>query len=244
MSLSLAECLASFKRRGRLAPLLREAALERLLKARAAEAGIAVTRAELQTAADSFRRQHGLDSAVATSAWLARNGFTTDDFEQNLECDVLADKLKDHLTRQRIPEHFAAHRDRYARARLRQIMVPSEGIARELLAQITNEGRDFAGLAREHSFDGPSRLAGGSIGTLARCQLAPAMAESVFAAHPGAVVGPLASQDGWRLFLVEELPAPELDGPTAAVIREELFNAWLSEQLRDLRVDLSCLNPS
>ena len=43
------------------------------------------------------------------------------------------------------------------------------------------------------------------------------------------------------LFLVEALPEPVLDDATAAVIRQELFDAWLAEHLREMRIDLSWL---
>jgi parvulin-like peptidyl-prolyl isomerase len=241
LSLSLRDWLLSLKRRGRLLPLLRQGAVDHLVARRAAEAGLTVTDAELQAAADAFRRRHGLVSAADTGAWLARQGLTVDDFERSLEADLLAVKFRDHLTRDCLPGHFAAHRDRYARARLRQIVVASEEVARELLSQITDEGRDFAELARAHSRHGPSRPAGGSLGLVPRFAVPAAAAEAIFAARPGAVVGPVAGAEGFHLLLVEDLREPALDEPTAAVIRQELFDAWLRDQLQDMRIDLSWL---
>jgi putative peptide maturation system protein len=241
LSLSLRDWLVYLKRRGQLLPLLRQGTVDHLVARRAAEAGLSVTDAELQAAADAFRRRHGLASAADTGAWLARQGLTVDDFERSLEADLLAAKFRDHLTRDRLPGHFAAHRDRYARARLREIVVASEGTARELLAQVADEGSDFAELARAHSLDDASRPTGGSLGTVPRLALLSSAAEAIFSARRGAVVGPVATDRGYALFLVEELLPAELDEATAALIRRELFDAWLAEQLRDLRVDLSWL---
>jgi parvulin-like peptidyl-prolyl isomerase len=159
--------------------------------------------------------------------------------EAGLERDVLVARFREYLTGPHVAGHFAAHRDRYAQARLRQIVVTSEEVARELLAQLTDEGRDFAELARAHSRHGPSRPAGGSLGLVPRYAL-PA-AEAIFAARAGAVVGPVAGAEGFHLFLVEALHEPTLDDPTAAVIRQELFDAWLQNQLNEMRIDLSRL---
>lgn len=241
LPLSLRDWLVYLKRRGRLLPLLREGSLDNLVARRAADAGLTVTDAELQVAADAFRRRHGLASAADTHAWLSRQHLTVTDFERSLEADLLAEKLKDHVTRGRIDEHFAANRDRHARARLRQIVAASEGTARELLAQVNDEGADFADLARQHSLDGPSRQAGGAVGVVSRRALPAAIAEPVFAARPGSIVGPLPTPQEFCLFLVEELLPPELDDETQAVIRHELFDAWLKDRLRDVRIDLSWL---
>jgi parvulin-like peptidyl-prolyl isomerase len=200
-----------------------------------------VTDADLQQAADRFRHRHGLAGAEQTRQWLAAQGLSVDDFEAVLERDLLVGRFKEHLTQPGVAEHFAAHRERYAQARLRQIVAASEGEARELLAQLTDEGRDFAELAREHSRHGPSRLVGGSLGVVPRHALPAAAAEAVFAARAGAVVGPVATDQGWHLFQVEALAEPLLDDATAAVIRQELFNAWLKEQLQRVRLDLSWL---
>jgi parvulin-like peptidyl-prolyl isomerase len=241
VSLSLGDWLANLKRRGRLVPLLREGMRDRLVVQRALEAGLSVSDAELQAVADAFRRRHGLTSAAATTAWLARQGLTVEDFEEALEADLLAEKLQDHLTRDRIAAHFAAHAGRHARARLRRIVLAGEELARELLAQISSEGGDFVELARAHSLDHACRAAGGSLGLVPRWGLSAPAAEAIFAARPGDVIGPIASGQGFQLFLVEELLPGVLDEETTAVIRQELFDGWLAEQLRDVRIDLASL---
>src|SRR5262249_29928598 len=126
--------------RRRLLPLLREAAAEQFLLREVRAAGLTVFDAELQKAADRFRYRHGLTSAEQTRQWLAREGLTADDFEAGLERELLVEKLKHHLTEPRVGDQFAANRSRYARTQLRQLVVASEGIARELLAQFTDEG--------------------------------------------------------------------------------------------------------
>jgi parvulin-like peptidyl-prolyl isomerase len=66
-----------------------------------------------------------------------------------------------------------------------------------------------------------------------RKQLLPAIAEAVFAAKQGAILGPLTTHEGFHLLLVEELAPAQLDGSTAALVRDELFDAWLRDALKD-----------
>lgn len=240
LSLSLADWLDQLKRRGRLAPMLREAAIERLLLDRAAQAELTVSPKELQQAADAFRRRNGLNSAADTNAWLARNYLSATDFEDALERDLLIEKLQDHLARDRIAAHFEVNRAGYSRAQLRLIQVGREDLARELLAQICEEGRDFGELSREHSLH-PSRHGGGRLGSIWRRQMSPPLAEAIFAAREGTVVGPLPCPQGFQLFLVEKIFAPELDAALTASIRQEIFDAWLAEQLAGARLEYPLL---
>jgi parvulin-like peptidyl-prolyl isomerase len=238
VSISLGDWLTHLKWRGRLLPLLREVALERLVAQQATQAGLAVTGAEQQAAADAFRHRQGLFSAADTRAWLARQGLTGEDFARSLEADLLAEKLKDHLTRDRIAGHFTTHRDRYDRARLRQLVAPREDLAREMLSQFRDEDRDFSDLARELAAVG---VRGGEVRSVFRQDLPPALAEAAFAARPGDVVGPVATPEGFHLLLVEEIIPASLDPDAAARIRQELLDAWLAERLQAARLEFPLL---
>ena len=242
VSLSARDLLAALRRRRRLRPLIHEALIEEFLVRRSVEAGLAVAPLELQAAADAFRRRHGLTSAAQTQAWLAREGLSVQDFEAALERDLLIDRLQDHLCRDRIAGHFEAHRTRYDRLRLRQITAGDDGAARELLSQLRDEGADFAELGRLHSRHEPSRAAGGDLGVVFRCQLPPAAADAVAAAQPGEVVGPIATPAGVLLLRVESVAPAQLDDLTAAVIRRELFDAWLREQEMKARINWTGLD--
>jgi putative peptide maturation system protein len=230
VELSVHDWLKGLHQRGRLLPLLGEAVVAEFVTAQARAAGLTVSAEELQAAADAFRRRAGLASAERTSAWLAGQRLAVVDLEDALERELLVAKFKDHLTCDRVAAHFAAHAADYASARLRLIVVAREDLARELLSQVREEGRDFADLAREHS-QHPSRPAGGDAGTVLRRHLPRQLGDAVFAARAGAVVGPLPSPQGFQLTLVEATAPAELNEELAALIRQELFDAWLREQL-------------
>src|SRR5262245_61643507 len=134
---------------GRLGPLVREALAAQLVGEQARQAGLAVTDEELQAAADDCRRRHGLTAAADTRAWLAARGLSVDDFESSLEQDLLAAKLRQHLTTAGVDGHFTAHQSGFERLRLALVLVPREDLASELASQVREEGRELADVARE-----------------------------------------------------------------------------------------------
>jgi hypothetical protein len=97
VTLSLPEFLQALRRQGRLAPLLRDALADKLLFETARQAGLTVTEAEFQQAADRFRYRHGLTAADQFHQWLTRGGVSLEEFESSIERDLLRQKLKEHL---------------------------------------------------------------------------------------------------------------------------------------------------
>src|SRR4051812_3138367 len=139
-TISVQDFLRHLHSHGRLMPQLRAAAVERELLNAAAEMGLTVSTDELQRAADRFRGRSGLHAAADMQRWLDTQRLSADDFETILEHQILIAKLKDLLTSPRLAAHFAANRNAYAQASIRQIVVRTEDLARELLQQVQDEG--------------------------------------------------------------------------------------------------------
>jgi parvulin-like peptidyl-prolyl isomerase len=229
--LTLGGLLRSFHRQGRLAPLVREALAAQFLQEQARQAGLSATAEELQTAADDFRRRNGLHSAGDAHAWLAGRGLSVDDFEASLEQDLLAAKLRQHLTAAEADGHFAAHRAGFERLRLAQLLLPREDLARELASQVRDEGRDLADVAREHGL----QLARGQV---FRKDLSDPPAVPLASAGAGALVGPVPTPRGFALVLVEERRPAEPDDATRQHIQDDLFRSWLAARLHEAKIDL------
>jgi putative peptide maturation system protein len=224
--------------RDRLAPLVEEA-VDHIVAVRAArELGIEATDPELQRAADAFREARELHEASRTFAWLEERGLTIDDFERMVEEDVLVEKLRDRIASERAEAFFAENRVRLDAVELSHIVVGEEGTARELGAQVTEDGADFAGLARHHSIDAETASAGGYLGVLRRRQVPAVMEAAVFGARPGDLVGPFRTPEGFHLVRVHAVKTAALDAETRATIREVLFREWLQAERKRAGVRL------
>ncbi len=237
VSLSLGQLLQTLHAQGRLRPLVVEALAGRLVQQQARQAGLSVTAEELQAAADSFRRAHGLHTATATRSWLDGQGLTVGDFETGLEERLLAAKLKHHQTAAQADESFSARRTDFERLQVAQVLVGRDDLAAELASQVRDEGRDLEEVACGHGLPMVRRL-------VFRKDLSGPLAEPLAAAGAGELVGPVATPRGFALVVVEERLPAELDGATRHLLQDELFDAWLAGRMNQVTFDLGKAGPS
>jgi putative peptide maturation system protein len=202
---------------------------------------IEVSDEELQQAADDFRAVRELYSPEAIATWLAARRLTFEDWEALIECNLLRQKLRETVTAGKIEQHFAENKLAFDEAEISRLVVADEDIARELLAQITEEGADFHSLARSYSIDAATRLAGGYAGKLKRADMEAAVESAVFGAQPGKVVGPFKLDDGWHLIKIESLHRAELDDTVRETIKAQVFADWLDERRQHSEIKIPLL---
>lgn len=229
-TLSLRDLLLREHQDGRLVPWLRQRAIDAFLLDQARALGLKVEEAEKQRALDLFRRRRGLESAEKTHKWLAARRLTHAALEAALERDLLAARLRRHVTVAQVAERFQADPSAYDRLRLRLVRTTGEDQAREFLTQLQEEGADFADLARKHSRH-PSRRRGGIVGLRFRGSLPAPVREAVAKAVPPTVVGPFAQTQGFDLLQLEEVVPATLNRATIGFIERRVFGAWLRERL-------------
>lgn len=116
-----------------------------------------------------------------------------------------------------VAAHYEAHREdflRPERVRLRQALFEDRASAERALAEIA-AGAPFAEAARRHSRE-PEGVSGGLQAALARDELPPAFADTIFRLTPGEVSPVIEVEYGFHLFqVVERLPAAEVPLATA-----------------------------
>ena len=210
----------------------------------AAERGIVVSDEELQRAADDFRAERELHDTVSTETWLTQNHLSYVDWESLLEQQVLRSKLREALTQSKVDQHFAEQGLSFDAAGISRLVAKTEDIAKELRAQLIEEGADFHALTRQHSIDEATKLAGGYAGKVQRTALPAAVEAAVFGGKPGKVIGPVKTDDGWELIKIESLHPATLDDTLRETIKTQLFDEWLSERRRKARVKLPLLEDS
>jgi hypothetical protein len=78
-----------------------------------ADAGISITDNELQHEADAARKAAGLNKSADTLRWLREQALTEEDFEASCEYRLVAEKLKEKVTFDKIESYFDAHRSEF-----------------------------------------------------------------------------------------------------------------------------------
>ena len=241
-AVSLRDVLRVAKWRAQL-EFVREATDAALVRQAARERGIEVSDDELQQAADDFRVARKLHNAATTEQWLTSHHLSYDAWESMLEYEALRDKLRDALTEGKIEEHFALSRLTYDAATISRIVVADESVARELRAQIVEEGADFYALARRHSIDAATKPAGGYCGLRRRQDFTtPSLEPAIFGARAGQIIGALKTDDGWELVKIESIHPATLDETMRDAIKMELFDEWLNERRSKARVSVPLLD--
>lgn len=108
------------------------------------------------------------------------------------------------------------------------ILVETEGEAQSLIDELEG-GADFATLAREHS-TGPSGPNGGQLGWFNAGMMVPSFEEAVFDLEVGEVSGPVETQFGWHVIILND--TRDQAAPALEEVRDQLV-----EGLRQARVE-------
>lgn len=189
--------------------------------------GITVSDEELQAAGDVFRQEHKLLGASETLAWLSRQRITVEDWTQGIRVALLTKKLKEHLFGNAVDAHYISNRNDYKRIALSQILVRDLGDALKVTHALREENASFCALALAYSRGKQSKENGGFVGIRFVAELIPEIAQAVFKAKEGEVVGPIQTKLGYHILKIEKWFSSELSESVREEILEALFQAWL-----------------
>src|SRR5262245_52951507 len=118
--IGLRDLLRGYKAR-RGTQLFEEAIVDAIIR-QAARDLPAVTHAELQEAADDFRRSAALYEVKDTEEWLRRTGLSVDDWEARLETQINVRRLRARITDRQVEDYFATNRASLDQATVSQIV--------------------------------------------------------------------------------------------------------------------------
>ena len=209
-------------RQGQLPPraVLERQVLERLVlvklqTARAAETGVRVSDAELDTAVGNIAQQNNL-SPDQLRQQLARDGMSIEDFRSSLRDELVIQRMRQRFAQSRVSVSDAevdaamASQVGGAQYQLAHILVAlPEGATPEQIAtgqqkidgikSLLDRGEiEFAAAAVRYS-DSPNALEGGSLGWRSLDEIPVAFANAIRTMSPGDVIGPTRGPSGFQL---------------------------------------------
>lgn len=173
--------------------------------------GVRASEAEVKKQVKEIRDR--FQSQEDYEAVLRNNGLTPQLLEQAIREDLTLSALQAHVTNVTVTDEDVANY--YRRARVRHILIKSEGIdetlarkrAEEILARI-NKGEDFAAVAKEASQDPLTRSQGGEMmftGSSEQTELS----KAALALAPGQVSGIIKDSDGFHILKCEQKWEPK-----------------------------------
>ena len=214
---------------GQFESLVDQLVREKLTVRAAQKLGIDVPAEQIQERADQFRRVRGLHRASDMNRYLDALGVSLDEFEAFITGSLYEEKMMEIVCSARaVNEYFQLNSPRFDSIEVSHIIVDKEGMAKELLAVLSEDPESFAEMAREHSI-AETREQGGLIGKVLRGSLKTEVEAKVFNANDGDLLGPFPSADQslYEIFMVNAKHPARLDEDVAAEVRRLLREEWL-----------------
>lgn len=203
----------------------------RIVRAEAERLGIKVEIPELQEAADLFRAKNRLISARITEKWLEMNQLSLDDFETIIHLELLSDKLKQVVLKDKVEQHFYQHQLDFDRVVISEVILTNKELATELYYAIREGEISFQDVAAKYITDPELKRKGGYLGQIKRKDINPAL-RSIFSVttYPQ-VLKPIATAQGFHLIWLEEKIEATLEPDIYEEIQSELFTELLREKI-------------
>ena len=233
ISIELKEIESFLRQEILLKEVCQKIAYQRIIEKAALEQDLIITPEEIQTEADIIRYKNRLEKASDTLAWLADQMLTTDDWKNSISNHLLAKKLAEQLFSQRVKQYFAQNRLDFDQFVLYQIVVPYQPIAQEIFYQVEEEEISFYEAAHIYDIDEKRRFLCGYEGKVYRWNFKPDIAAVIFK-NPvaiGKIIGPIKTDQGYHLFMIEEFIQAKLTPERNQEIINKLFQEWLDSEL-------------
>jgi parvulin-like peptidyl-prolyl isomerase len=206
----------------------------RIVRAEAEKLGIKVEIPELQEAADLFRAKNRLISARITEKWLEINQLSLDEFETIVHLELLSDKLKQVVLKDKVEQHFYQHQLDFDRVVISEVILTNKELATELYYAIREGEISFQDVAIKYITDPELKHKGGYLGQIKRKDLNSGL-RSIFSvtSYPQ-VLKPIATAQGFHLIWLEEKIDAKLEPDIYEEIQSQLFTEFLRENIMNL----------
>ncbi|SCZ78752.1 foldase protein PrsA [Acidaminobacter hydrogenoformans] len=225
---------------------------EKIIELEAEKNNVKVEASEIDEEIATYEEMYGGKESL--EAALASSGFDMDYLRGNIETNLMIKKILEptiEITETEISDYFTQNKasfDQQEQVSARHILVETVETANEILGKL-NAGEEFEALASAYSIDTSNKDIGGSLGFFGRGQMVPAFEEAAFTAEVGKVVGPVETDYGYHLLIVDE----KVEAVEATLeekkeeVRDTLLDqkiqsqvtTWLDEKYQEYNINIS-----
>lgn len=218
----------------RLADVYQKIIEQRIICKVALENDISVTPEEIEQGIETIRDEQELDYAASLMDWLHECHVTLADLQDSIRVSLLFKKVSQHLWLEQRESRLAQPSRRFDRIVLYKLVVPYEHLARKIFYQIEEEEISFFEAAHVYDVDENRRRCCGYEGYLQQCDLSPELAERLFNARIGELIGPIQAADTfYELFWIDDLILADLNPALQDDRLNQLFQDWMAVQVED-----------
>jgi len=198
-----------------------------------AVAAFPCTEAEETAAIDGFCQQYQLTAPEAQATWLQAQGMAPEDLKALATRPLRLEKFKTATWNSKVESYFLANKSKFDRVIYSLLRTKDLGVAQEAYFRIQEGEQTFSDLAQDHS-QGPEANTGGIVGPVALSTPHPVIARILSVSQPGQLWPPTRVEDWLVIVRLEKFFPAQLDEPVRRHILNELFEAWLQEQVQQV----------
>lgn len=200
---------------------------------RSANVAIDLTPEEVAQAKQQFYAEKQLKNEEDIQAWMARQGLSYEQLEAVTTRKLKIEKFKQATWGNKLEAYFFQSKAKLDKVIYSLLRTQDVGIAQELYFRIQAKENSFADLAREYSL-GPEAQTGGLVGPVELNALHPVMVQMLSSSQPGQILPPTRIAEWFVILRLEKFIPAQLDESMKARLLNELFEAWLQEQQKQM----------
>lgn len=219
-------------RNGLLLPLLRAMVVEEAVRE------VALEDQETQKCLALWCQRQGLKNQAELEQFCRSQALTFEDARWQAELPLRIERHCQEHFGHRAEQRFLQRKTELDRVVYSLLRVKDPGLAQELYLRIAEGEATFADLAAEHSM-GHERTSRGIVGPVPLTQAHPRLVELLRTGQSGQLYPPVYVDPWWLVVRLEELQPASFDATMASAMARELFDQWVTEQVRARLADLT-----
>ncbi len=220
---------------------------EEIVKAYAASHDLAVEQSQVTDSISQL--EQNLGGPEALDAQLDEAGLTRADLLALARRLVLFSVVQEAVVAERLDDQalrsiYDSSKAQFTNVEVAHILLDTRREAEQIAAQATPE--NFARLAKQHSTDQASAVAGGSLGTFSEGQFAqqfdPTFVQAALALQPGEISDVVQTQFGYHVIELVSRDVPTFEqvrDQLASQQGQQIFQQWLQEQYASIDISVN-----
>lgn len=189
------------------------------------------TAEEIARCQQEFCLQQQLNSEPERQKWLGQQGLTEAQFIHLATRKLRIEKFQRATWGDKLESYFRQRKPQLDQVIYSLIRLKDADLSREIYFRLLENEQPFAELARQYS-EGTEAASGGLIGPVSLSSPHPQLAQILTINQPGQLSPPTRIGEWWIIVRLEKLIPAKLDETVQQKLLDELFTAWLKEQLQ------------
>lgn len=194
-------------------------------------ADVECTEEENASTYSQFCQQNQFTSDGQVQDWLDKQGMTRQQLQNLITKRLRLEKYKHDTWEDRVDAHFIKRKSQLDRVVYSLIRVEKPEVAQELYFRIKDDENTFSALAMEYS-EGTEAQTGGLIGPVEINAPHPKIAQILATCQPGQLIPPTRVGEWIVIVRLENYLSAKLDPSMRQRMRDELFNQWINEAIK------------